>query len=88
MRRDMVVIFDEIREGVAHNDYSHVEKAGMVTILTEARERRRGLRKCASYMLQVLCCLLQLVKQLRAEVFECRNKRFNRLQVGIVNLVK
>jgi hypothetical protein len=39
VRRDMVVISDEIRKGVAYDDYSHVEKAGMVTMLTEARER-------------------------------------------------
>jgi hypothetical protein len=29
VRRDMVVISDEIRKGVAYDDYSHVEKAGM-----------------------------------------------------------
>ena len=39
VKRDVVVISDEIRKGVAYDDYSHVEKAGMVTMLTEARER-------------------------------------------------
>lgn len=39
VRRDMVVISDEIREGVAYDVYSHVGKAGMVAMLTEARER-------------------------------------------------
>ena len=39
VRRDMIVISDEIREGIAYDDYSHVERAGMVTMLTEARER-------------------------------------------------
>ena len=46
MKRDMVVISDEMHARSAYDDYSHVWLAGMGIMLTEVRERvERALRR-------------------------------------------